>query len=209
MLFSLLIASRRPTKLTGRTSLSRRFLTLWLVLNSVALIFAGQTWWQLQINTGDQLTTVTGTGFDADRSISAILMFSLAAWLFVAFSRGWTAVVISAAAGTASLLLIATTVGNFLSENIGGISSNIETHTGIAVDPILSENVKDQITGQLQIWSWLGLLSLILLAGIQLIFAIKYRGWARIAKPRGDRTKSKQESVAADDTISLWDAQRG
>ncbi len=188
--------------------MSRRFLTLWLALSAVAFIFAGQTWWQLQINTGDQVTAVSGTGFDSDRSISAILMFSLAAWLFVAFSRGWTAVVISAAASVATLVLIVATAGNFLSENIGGISNSVETHVGIAVDPILAENVKDQITGQLQFWGWLTLFSLVLLAGIQLIYALKYRAWARTAKPRSDRTKPRQAKADLEDSISLWDSQR-
>jgi hypothetical protein len=187
--------------------LPRRFLTLWLALNALAFIFAGQTWWQLQINTGDQNAMVSGTGFDADRSISAILMFSLAALLFVAFSRGWTAVVISATAAAATGLLSVATAGNFLSQNIGGISTAVEKRTGISIDPILSENIKSQITGQLQVWAWLTLITLAALVLIQLIFAIRYRGWARQAKPKSDRTKPKQ-SAAAEDTISLWDNQR-
>jgi Na+/pantothenate symporter len=179
-----------------------------LVLNALAFIFAGQTWWQLQINTGDQNTSVNGTGFDADRSISAILMFGLAALLFVAFSRGWTAVVISATAAAATALLVTVTAGNFLSQNIGGISTAVEKHTGISIDPILSENVKNQITGELQVWAWLTLVTLVALGFIQVIYALRYRVWARSAKPKNDRTKPKQNADAAEDTIALWDNQR-
>ena len=206
--------------------MARRFSLLWLVLNALAFIFAGQTWWQLQVNSGDQITVLVGTGFDSDRSISAILMFTLAAWLFVAFSRGWAAVAISAAAGAATVLLAVTTAANFGSGNIGGISSAVEKHTGIAIDPILAENMADQVTGQLQVWALLTLITLVALAGIQAIFAVRYRSWMAKAQPRGDRTKptgsygsASKRTPAANlspddqtepekDTISLWDSQR-
>lgn len=188
--------------------MARRTLTLWLALNALAFIFASQVWWQLTINTGDPATSVSGTGFDADKSISAILMFSLAALLFVAFSRGWTAIVISATAAAGTLLLLLTTAANFLHHNIGGITSTVEKHTGIWVDPILGSNEPSLIGGQLQFWAWLTLIVLVALCATQIVFAVKYRTWARLAKPRSDRTKPKQTKGEVDDTISLWDAQR-
>ena len=185
----------------------RRFLTLWLALNALALIFAGQTWWQLQIDTGDQSRAVSGSGFDADKSISAFLMFNLAALLFVAFSRGWAAVVISSLAAAASLLLVVFTTANFLSQNIGGIAGSIEKHTGISIDPILAENIYGQVSGELLIWGWLSLLTIVALAIVQVTFAIRYRGWSLKLGAKADRTKPKQTAVL-DDAISIWDSQR-
>ena len=199
--------------------MSRRFLTLWLALNALALIFAGQTWWHLQINTGDQNTVVNGSGFDADRSISAFLMFTLAALLFVAFSRGWAAVVISAFAAAASVLLVVFTSLNFLSQNIGGIANSIEKHTGIAIEPILAKNLDGQVSGQLEVWAWLALVTMAALATVQITFALRYRSWSSKVEAKGDRTVPKQAAgtkrsskdkpyEVTVDAISLWDSQR-
>ncbi len=185
-----------------------RILAIWLALNATAFIFAGQTWWQLDVNTGDQATGVTGTGFDADKSISAILLFGLAALLFVAFSRGWLAVVISFAATASTLLLAILTASNLLNENIGGISALVEKHTGFAVGSFLKLNEPAFVTGQIQIWAWLTLTTLIGLASIQTVFAFAAIKSARQAKPRSDRTKTKQSGAELDDSISLWDAQK-
>lgn len=186
----------------------RRTLTLWLALNALAFVFAGQEWWQLSINTGDHLTSITGTGIDADKSISAILMFSLAALLFVAFSRGWPAIAISSLAAAATGFLAFSTFSHLVSGYIGGITAAVEKQTGIAIDAYLPEATADQVTGELQVWAWLMLATLVALLVVQVIFAVRYRTWAKALKPRSDRTKRTQAKVQTDDTISLWDSQR-
>lgn len=192
--------------------MARRFLLLWLALNSLAFIFAGQTWWFLQIDAGDQKTAITGSGFDSDRSISAILMFGLAALLFVAFSRGWAAVVISALAAAASLFLVGLLLMGFVAQNIGGVAQVVEKQTAITILPILSENQPNLVFGQLQAWGWLALVAVLLLATIQLTYAIRVRSWNKSSAPKADRTQTKvaqsKSHPEAEDTISLWDSQR-
>ena len=184
----------------------------WLALNTLAFIFAGQTWWVLQINAGDHVTVVTGSGFEADRSISAILMFGLASLLFVAFSRGWAAVVITAFAAAASTLLAGILLTGFAKGNIGGMVSVIEKQKAIAVEPILSENPTDLIAGSLQTWAWLALAVVILLALLQTFYAMRIRSWVKAMPPRSDRTRSKSQSAKNNrepqDNIALWDSQR-
>ena len=190
--------------------MARRFQLLWLVLNALAFIFAGQTWWLLQINTGEQNTFVSGSGFDDDRSISAILMFGLAALLFVAFSRGWAAVVISALAAAASLLLSALLVIGFISQNIGGVSAVVEKQTAITILAVINQNQANLVSGELQVWAWLTLATVLLLAAIQSAYSVRIRAWNRVATPKADRTRSKADSAKnqPEDTISLWDSQR-
>jgi cobalamin synthase len=179
-----------------------------LALNALALIFAGQTWWALSINTGDQTTEVVGTGFDADKSISAILLFSLAALLFVAFSRGWPALVISTTAAAATTLLTVTTTVSFLNENIGGITEIVEKHTGFAVGSHLKLNEPAVVTGELQLWAWLTIATLIALAICQAYFAFSALRWARESKPKSNRSKYQRSNDDGQDPISLWDGQR-
>ena len=188
--------------------MARRLLTLWLILNALAFIFAGQTWWQVQINTGDQIASLSGTGFDADRSISAILMFSLAALLFVAFSRNWVSAAISGLASLAVAALTVATASHFFSQNIGDISSSVEKRTGIAINPILAENLGNQISGELLFWGWLTIVTMFALVVVQLVIALKIRGWSKAAKPKTDRINPKLKAAEVDDAISLWDNQR-
>jgi Tryptophan-associated transmembrane protein (Trp_oprn_chp) len=188
--------------------LARRALTLWLAFNALALIFAGQVWWQLRIQTGDPSTLVSGSGFDADKSISAILIFGLAAWLFVAFSRGVVALVITCAAATANILLLVVTLMNFAKQNIGGIAATVEKHTGIAINSVLSSNENNLISGELQVWAWLTVVALLLTVLVQLYYVGRFKTWAKQVKTQSDRTKTKQAKTDGNDPISLWDSQR-
>jgi Na+/pantothenate symporter len=192
--------------------LARRILLLWLALNALAFIFAGQSWWVLQIITGDQTLAVTGSGFDTDRSISAILLFGLTALLFVSFSRGWAAVAISALASAASLLLAGLLLVGFVSQNIGGVAAVVEKQTAITVLPLLGQNEPNQISGELQAWAWFALTVIILLAIAQAFFAIKTRSWSKTRVSTVDRTEAKKRrSISGDepeDAIAIWDSQR-
>ncbi|MEY4367790.1 MAG: hypothetical protein RLZ28_1205 [Actinomycetota bacterium] len=192
--------------------MARRILLFWLVLNALAFIFAGQSWWVLQIVTGDQSVSVNGSGFDTDRSISAILLFGLTALLFVAFSRGWAAVVISAIAAAASMLLAGLLFVGFVSQNIGGVASVVEKQTAITVLPVLGQNQPNQISGELQGWAWFALTVILLLAIAQAFFAIKTRSWSKTRVSKVDRTeKNKLSAIAGDepeDAIAIWDSQR-
>ena len=192
--------------------MARRILLLWLALNALAFIFAGQSWWVLQIITGDQTLAVTGSGFDTDRSISAILLFGLTALLFVSFSRGWAAVAISALASAASLLLAGLLLVGFVSQNIGGVAAVVEKQTAITVLPLLGQNEPNQISGELQAWAWFALTVIILLAIAQAFFAIKTRSWSKTRVSTVDRTEAKKRrSISGDepeDAIAIWDSQR-
>jgi len=185
-----------------------RLLTLWLALIVLALVFANQVWWVITINTGEPATVVQGTGFDSSKPLSPVLLFGLAAWLLVIFSRGWLAVTIAWVSTVATVLLLVLTVINFLRQNIGGIAGTVSTHTGIAIDPILGSNDAALLSGQLQFWAWLTLAVLVLLALVQAVFALSYRRWAKSDKPKSDRTKTKQSATDAADPIALWDSQR-
>lgn len=169
----------------------------------IALISSGQSWYQIAMAPNDQQVVIQE--FDAYTTypwISPLLLVCLLALAVTALTVGITRTAALSLGLAGSALLSFLSISAISSQDLTGLSDELEKATGIAA----THGIKD-----LQIQTlhspWFSLAAYCLIAILFGITIYLQRNWRTKVRPSAARPK-KATSLDLKDSISLWDEQR-
>ncbi|MEY3846582.1 MAG: hypothetical protein RJA66_849 [Actinomycetota bacterium] len=180
-----------------------RLLGVWAILSTLAYIFASQDWFTLSMApNGDTVQLASYNGLTAYGNLSPILMLNFAAILAVAYVGSLGRKITTGLVLALNATLIATTFIGVQSQDISGLSKQVEQMTGIAA----AHGIKDVtvVTG----WATAGFLITLALKVLLIAFVLaSERRWPK--RPvKTERTSKETKTTEPKDSIGIWDSQR-
>lgn len=180
-----------------------RLLGLWVVLATLTYIFASQDWFTLSMSpNGETVQLASYDGLTAYGNLSPILMLNLAAILAVAYVGSLGRKITACLLLALNVTLVVATFISVQSQDISGLSKQVEQMTGIAA----AHGIKDVtvVTG----WATTGFLITLALEVLLIFFILaSERNWPK-RPAKTERVSKETRTTEPKDSIGIWDSQR-
>lgn len=180
---------------------------LLLLFTIIAFVSAGQTWFEIKMKPSDDFVVLREfDGFSTFSWISPLLWVSLAATLVTLLVSKVGRTISLSVALLSSLALVSMAALGIVSQDLSGVSRELEQATGIAANHGIIGGIAGlQISTTLA--AFFGLTSFLLIGVIAGVALLDSQGWgpARLKPAAGARAPKE---TRPGDSISLWDQQR-